>query len=373
MKSLKLNGLSRLLAFVLIAVILISVISIAVGGKQSTPDNEPDSGDIGAPTDETDENTDGTQENENQDDAPPLEDTVVSEQKFYSIATGLEVSEADYNRSPIAFLVDSTAPLYGVSGADITVEIPLENGKTRLLVYHTKTDKLWKIGSLAASRDYVSSFAGLLGGRIIAYGNDDIISQSVNGQDNGIIDISKLSGTYNIENTKYIYTSTGRIKEALNIIGDTTENGYNKMPFIFSENSVDGTASAKAIILPYSDNSETNLYYSEASEKYTLYKSSAKVIDKLNGGDVSYKNVFILFANTTTYESADGKAMTIDTYAGGSGYYASNGTSTEINWRLSDDGSLLFTTLSGEILNVNAGNSYISYYKASVSSEVIIK
>ena len=93
----------------------------------------------------------------------------------------------------------------------------------------------------------------------------------------------------------------------------------------------------------------------------------------MNGSDISYKNVFVLFANSTTYESADGTELTIDTYAGGSGYYASNGQMTEINWRLSDDGSLIFTTLNGEILKVNPGNSYISYYKASVSSDVTIR
>ena len=46
MKSLKMSGPVRLLAFVLIAVILIFVITIAVGGKQSNPENEPDSGDV---------------------------------------------------------------------------------------------------------------------------------------------------------------------------------------------------------------------------------------------------------------------------------------------------------------------------------------
>ena len=145
------------------------------------------------------------------------------------------------------------------------------------------------------------------------------------------------------------------------------------MPFIISDSITHGTTPAASISLPYSENAEANLYYSSETGRYSYYKSTDKAIDKLNGREISFKNVFVLFANSTTYESADGKELTIDTYAGGSGYYCANGEASEINWRLSDDGSLIFTTLSGEILNVNAGNSYISYYKASVSSEVTIR
>ena len=190
---------------------------------------------------------------------------------------------------------------------------------------------------------------------------------------NSVIDLSTLRGSYSIENTKYIYTSISKINEAQNLLSDLNRKGYNKMPYIFSDKSVTGTTSANSITLPYQENTETNLYYSERTGAYTLYKGSAKCVDKLNGADVSFKNVFVLFANSTTYESADGKELTMDTYSGGSGYYASDGYLTEINWRLTDDGSLVFTTLNGEILEVNRGNAYVGYYKASVSSEVTVR
>ena len=72
-------------------------------------------------------------------------------------ATGLEVSEKDSVAAPLAFLVDSNSPLYGISGSDLTVEIPIESEKTRLLVFQTRLDSLWKIGSLAPARDFISS------------------------------------------------------------------------------------------------------------------------------------------------------------------------------------------------------------------------
>ena len=91
----------------------------------------------------------------------------------------------------------------------------------------------------------------------------------------------------------------------------------------------------------------------------------------LNGKNVAYTNLFILFANTTTYEKSEGTEMVIDTLSGGKGYYLSGGTMTEIYWSVSLEGALEFRTLNGEILTVNRGNSYIGYYKASQMSSVV--
>ena len=85
----------------------------------------------------------------------------------------------------------------------------------------------------------------------------------------------------------------------------------------------------------------------------------------LNGKNISYDNVFILFANATTYEKADGTELVIDTLSGGAGYYVSKGFAVEIRWCVDDSGDLQFLTLSGEKLTVNRGNSYIGYYKAA--------
>ena len=95
-------------------------------------------------------------------------------------------------------------------------------------------------------------------------------------------------------------------------------------------------------------------------------------MDMLTGENVSYKNVFILFADATTYEKAEGSELVIDVNSGGKGYYISNGTYSEFVWKTDVSGALTFFTLSGEILKVNPGNSYISFYKSSNSYKVNI-
>ncbi|MBO5945681.1 MAG: DUF3048 C-terminal domain-containing protein, partial [Clostridia bacterium] len=86
---------------------------------------------------------------------------------------------------------------------------------------------------------------------------------------------------------------------------------------------------------------------------------------------VTFSNAFILFANSTTYENADASQLVINTTAGGRGYYFSKGKYTEIIWENNDEG-LIFKDLSGEVLCINTGNSYITYYKASQSESITI-
>ena len=148
---------------------------------------------------------------------------------------------------------------------------------------------------------------------------------------------------------------------------------YKSAPFDFCESaSFRGTATASTVIIPFSDKNETELYYHEKSGKYLYYKSANRKMDMLTGENVSYKNVFVLFADSTTYEKSEGSELVMDVASGGKGYYASEGTYTEFLWSTDVSGALNFYTLSGEKLKVNPGNSYICYYKSSALSKVTV-
>lgn len=381
MKSLKMNGLQRLLSFVLIAVLLICIVGFAAGGWQSNPDNEPDSGNVGDKTDKTDENTDGDNSNDTEQNTPPANDTpddtetppVPEPPKYYSTVTGLEITEEQSTAIPLGFVIDPSATLYGNSYADITFEFPIENGNTRMLSYISNVAALWKIGSLAPTRAFISGTSNFFGGVVISYGNDDIIKYSAWDASKIEIDISAVSACYYVENTLYIYTSKDMVNLALNNSVLSSNNGYKNAPYNFAEleTNITGTADAKTVIIPYSKSNETEFYYSEISEQYLYFKTGTRKVDMLNGKNLSFTNVFILFANATTYEKATGTELIMDTSTGGAGYYISRGTVTEIHWSLNGSGDLEFNTLSGEKLTVNRGNSYIGYFKASNASDVV--
>ena len=90
----------------------------------------------------------------------------------------------------------------------------------------------------------------------------------------------------------------------------------------------------------------------------------------LTGKNIDFSNLFILFANSTTYENSAGSQMVIDTVSGGKGYYISNGKLMEFNWSVNRIGALEFKNLMGEELQINRGNSYIGFYKASIFSKI---
>lgn len=393
MKSSKLNSLNRLLTFLLIAALLVCTVGFAAGGLQPDP-NEPDSGENGSETDKTDENKDGStdinppdssidkdnndnsdtennKENNNDETTqPPIE----IPKKFYNTATGLEVSEEISKRAPIGFVINPNLPLYGISNADISIEYPIEDGTTRMLAYTTNPIMLWKVGELAPSRAFISSASSFLGGIVVSYGNDDIIKYSAWDASKIELDISKFKECYFIENTMYIYTSGDFVDAAIGKTESVTATPYKTMPYTIASdgNKIKGPVEATTVSLPYSETNETTFYYSEKTNQYLFFKSGSRKVDMLNGKNISYTNLFILFANATTYEKADGTELVMDTTSGGGGYYISNGALTEIRWSIDEVGNLIFRLLDGEKLTVNPGTSYIGYYKASNSSKVKI-
>ena len=385
----KLTGFHKFVSFVLIAILVILVLGFAVNGWQKD-EKLPDSGDVGNRTDDTDEkdNLDGTnnennpsnneslnnpnteQENTQNNPQPPIEEPEI----FINPITGTQVSENRYNTVPTATVVNPTAPLYGISNSDLSIEFPIEDGSSRLLVYSTSEEILWKIGALTATRSFISSMTNFFGGIVVSYGKDDIVIYDPWDENAFLLDISKYSDCYYIENTLYVYTSENMIELAKNKTQQLqSQNYYKASPYDFYDtSSFLGTGDASTVIIPFSAKNETELYYHEKSGQYLYYKSANRKMDMLTGENISFKNVFVIFADSTTYEKAEGNELVMDVLSGGKGYYISNGRYTEFTWSTDISGALSFFTLSGEKLKVNPGNNYFAYYKSSNTSMIKI-
>ncbi len=378
MNSTKQINTFKVVTFVLIAVLLVCTVGFAVNGWQGAPEDEPDSGENGGTTDNTDENTDGTPPTDDSvtdgnGTKPPTNDNTVSGlPSFFSKLTGEEISEERSNTVPLGFILDPSAPLYGVSNSELTIEFPTENGGTRLLSYTTDPSPLFKIGALTSSRSFISEMSKFFGGIIVSYGNDDIVKYSAWDSSKSELDISKYTDSYYTENTLYIYTEKDLVKAAIEKAASLSGDTYKNAPyeFAYGSESVIGTTEASTLSVPYSNDAPTEFYFSQTSGKYLYFKNGSRKVDMLTGKNISFTNLFILFANATTYEKAEGTELVIDTVSGGTGYYVSMGYLTEIRWSINENGELVFKTLSGEKLTVNRGNAYIGYYKASEASRV---
>lgn len=390
MKSSKENSLHKSISLVLIAVLLVFVVGFVANGWQEDL-KKPESGENGDKTDNADENKDGPNEdnngqsNQNQSDKDPTQSDQDNENTLPPIEeippapvyinkiTGLEITEEEVSTTPLGFVIDPSLPMYAVSTSDIAIEFPTEDGKTRMLAYTTDNSLLWKIGSLTATRSFISGMSNFFGGIVISYGNDDMVKYSVWDTSKIELNLLKYSNSYYVENTLYVYTSKEMIDVAKNQAHSIQETTYKTAPFDFvTEGKYSGNNEAYSVIIPYSQNAQTGLYYSEKTEKYLYYHNGNRKMDMLTGKNVTFDNVFILFASATTYEKATGSELVIDTMGGGNGYYVTKGTLTEIKWNVDENGNLNFSLLNGTRLSANTGNSFISYYKASRSSSVEI-
>ena len=388
MKSFKMNNLQRLVSFLLIAMLLVGAVGFAVNGWQSTDDANNNSDD--EQNSDSDENNDNNTDEDNnssnnvddenndttvEDELPPVIETpppVIEEPKYYSAITGLEITENLVNKTPLGFVVNPSLPLYGLSNSELVIEFPTEIGDTRLLAYTTNDSLLWKVGSLTKTRDFISSSSNFFGGVVISNGEDDLVQYNAWDSSKVHLDISKYTDCYYIENTTYVYTSKDMIDTAIGRNTALGDSPYKSAPFYFCENDtqVIGAAAATTVSLPYSEVHKSEFYYSEQSNEYLFFKDGKRKVDMLTGKNISFTNIFVLFANSTTYERSDGTELVLDTTSGGKGYYFSHGYSTEITWSINTDGELEFKTLDGQRLIVNRGNSYIGYYKSSIISNV---
>lgn len=369
------GGINKILAAVLIGVMLILMIGIVANGWQ-TDKNGENSGEGGNITDNADnlngdtEKESGTADNfsENQNNSPTIP-------KHLNYLTGLEINEKYENRIPFGFIFDPGASSYGISGSELTVEVPTENGNTRFLVLKTDISDLGKLGAFCSARDYITQLSRFFGGFLASYGKDDIISYPTI-SDKIDIDLGKYGDVIYKENGKSIYTDSDSLFKILKDEGiDLISYKKPSLPFEFCDfdQKVTGNTVAESVFIPYSNENKTSFVYSASNNSYTLYKNERVKVDMLTGENVAYTNVFVLFADVITYETAYGTESIVNTGASGTGYYISGGTLTEIKWSVDSSNNLVFRSLNGTKLIVNRGNSFIGYYKASASEEVVFQ
>lgn len=383
--NIKESNLHKIIAASVLGLILIFLIVIATGGKTHKDDNnsgefdetinntdesngDTDSNAEGTADNITDGSDDLTEENGDQGDIPKIPE-------FINAITGLECDEELSRTMPFAFVLDPDAPLYGISYSDITVEIPTENGKTRLLLYITDDSELGKIGAILPTRDYITQITDMIPGIAVFYGDDGLVNSSLIEADINLNLKENYLYTY-MENGSSVYTDSKSINEFAKRYGvNRINNSKVNLPFEFCDfnDFIIGKNKAENIQIPYSSSKNSILSYNTDERKYVFSKADKSKVDLLTGQPASFTNVFVLFSNFITYETASGTQTVTETASGGYGYYATGGGLVEIRWRLDENQTLIFETLIGEKLKVNRGNSYIGYYKSADKSSVVFE
>ena len=372
MNSTKTNSYGKLIAFFVIAVALVCALGFAANGWQDGGESSS-GGNVDQPTDGTigdGDSQDGTSDDGAADNGK--EPVIPEVPKYINALTGLEVSEEEALRRPIAFVMDSSAPLYGTSDAPLMIELPVEGGRTRLLTFSTDISRLGKIGSLASTRKYITNLAKYFDSVLVSHGNDDTVEYS--GCEHGSLsfDLSVNLGYHYTEYTEFLYSNGDLIKAGINNTDiSTVISQAHGLPFDFSDEIITLTDPGSLITIPYSDSETVVFSYDEDTSRYIMSRDGAAETDLLTNRAVAFDNVFLLLADSVTYEGEDNSELVMKTVGGGRGYYISNGGRIPITWCATDDGDMLFQTSEGTKLMVNRGSSYIGFIKSSKGSELI--
>ena len=369
MNKSKLSNPVRLIAFFLTSVILICTFGFAVDGWQIKSDatigqiqSSPTS-----PAPDAEQNGGDTDGNNSTDDELSEPEIIIP--KYYNPITGLECSEKISTKTHLAFVMNSDLPIYGLSSADLVCEIPTEEGTTRMCVFISDTDNLWKIGSITKTRGYISNVISYFGGICISSGKDDTLSYNSCDISGRYIDL--LSGNYQYtEFTSNVYTNKELLENALqNSNVDNSSKPDISLPYIFNDVDEDEIIfdgqPATRITITQSSSCVSELKFNRESGCYLFYKNGMVKTDAINNKGVEYKNCFVLFADSITYDNATCSQMIMDTIGSGRGYYFTNGSYAEIFWTASIEDGMNFYSLGGEKLAINRGTTYISFLKSS--------
>ena len=351
---------------------LLVVASLSITGcslRFLSPDNTPsDDSTIVQPgnTDESNANNE-KDESENKPTLP----------SYYDPLTG-QASATDLSMiRPVSICLGGlSSPQYGVADAGIFVEAPTENGGTRSIMITTAYRDASRIGSIGSTRPYLLSIATDFGAVSVCTRANDVRDKvsypsfpCLNYEIDGATTVFFKDG--NEEDADELYTSGTRLIGAL----ENFEKGGVTLPFAFVEYGKTVTLTGKSatgIIIPFSSGNVTQFLYNADEKVYLRSQNSAPHLDSASGKQVSFTNLILLHCESSIYNRVSGTEFELNTESGGTGYYVTEGRSSEIRWSRNEEGKLSLTDKSGAPLTVNRGKTYIGLIDLVNSSSVLI-
>ncbi|MCQ2428662.1 MAG: DUF3048 domain-containing protein [Clostridia bacterium] len=288
--------------------------------------------------------------------------------------TGLPVTK-DYSKvRPVAIAIDnlsSAAPQSGISRADILIECMVESGISRLIMITNKYEGNEVYGPVRSVRDYMVSLSQAFGTLFVGAGYSPTGYSSITENKieyiDGVHDRYAMSGFFRdpvrYENSGYEHSLmiTGQGIKAL-----AAHNGFSLADnvaekFSFSNNVVLAGGDATHAVLTYSSYQQVQLIYSKKENAYYRYQYGTKAhIDAESGYQLSFTNVFILFADQEKIEGDTEGRLSVGVVGSGTGYYLTGGKYIPITWKRDTfTSSFVFSSDSGSF-KVAAGKTFIT-------------
>lgn len=312
--------------------------------------------------------------NSNNDNQTPSNDLPVVTEK-------IDIIDLDSNTRPFAIMINchkNALPQSGLQDAYIVYELMVEYGITRMMALYKDID-FSKVGSIRSARtqylDYVLENDAIY---VHAGGAKDALNE-INTKKLADIDVDGKYGERDRslkrdwEHT--LFTNTNLLNKAINDkkLRNTTSNG-NLLTYSVEEIDLSNIGTvANNISIKYSNYRTSKYTYDPITKTYLRYMNNTKNTDLVTNEQYQVKNIIVYGVkySTYTYQSTT-KYQKIDNIGTGEGLYITNGYSIPITWEKKDESSktVYKNKITGEILKVNDGNTYIQIYPLSGNLEI---
>ena len=311
--------------------------------------------------------------------------------------TGYEKTDKSNPRA-VAVMINNivqSRPQRGISQADILVESKVEGGITRFMAIFSDYENVTgDIGPVRSGRDQFLQLAMPWHALYIHVGRSGVTQTMIDTYEYNDSDAdgytknltyrdqNRINQGYKTEHTAF--TTADLLNSLFTKYDYETTYKYGSPCFDFvryDENNgirqLTGD-SATSVSITHSQSYATYFDYNESTGKYDMsqWNSRAKSVqqtkDENDGTQLSFENVFVLFADIEPYpypggnldsngnDKGDPDYQKVDYSYGGIGYYFSNGNVEKIRWFKGGPTDMLkFTDMDENSLKVNCGTSYI--------------
>lgn len=286
------------------------------------------------------------------------------------------VADADYtNRRPVAVTLrtlSGATPHWGLSGADVLVEGVSEGTTAGMMALYANADAISKAGPVGPGRDLFLQFALPLNAVPVHIDKNVYASNLLNtlsyqdldgyhiGKAAFAFDQDRQNAGYREENCWY--TTGEMIRNGLSNYGTTLE-GANTPLFVFGERPAveEAARNGTSLTITFSaDDSEQLNYQLDTGLYVKTNADGSPTLDADNGQQVSFTNVFVLYASSGIKDDGYTRDYAL---TGGTGIYLTGGAWEPIQWSKEDaTGPLQLTTADGQTLIVSPGKSFIAIW-----------
>lgn len=303
-------------------------------------------------------------------------------------------------------------PQRGLSSAKMLIEIKVEGGITRFCALFDDVDDIPELGPIRSGRDQFLQL--LIPWQAVYYHDGESVFCTRFIKDWEYWDLNLGGKSYfntpthtfyahrdsrgrNVATEHTEFTSGEEIQKAIDKAEIDMYRHYNSTFFQFADyrygeyNSLEGCDSAISVTLRHSSSYRTYFDYDEGTKLYLMSqyspttKSVSDTCDELNGQQLGFTNLVVLFTSISAYPGDSHDIQSVDYRFGGVGYYFTNGRAKYIMWRKGSPNTGLSLidpeSPEEEAIQVNPGKTYLAvidldeydYFKYEGSGDAIVE